>query len=520
MSVQKPLRGAIPSPRSALAAATPYPVLVGAPPNFITVPAQLSMWGNDVHGDCVTAEEAFAKACNNPEIFITESEVISWATRHGVLEGAVIVDVLQWMQNDGFQQGDYTYDDGPHFSVNWTNSATLQSAIANGPVKIGVAADQLENAWRSTGGQNGWFATGFHADGNEDHNPSLCGYGSIAWLAQQLHVQVPAGVDGTKTGYALFTWDSIGIIDEPSLLAITHEAWLRQPTTVQILALKPQIKEKAVLPELAIGAPALASVGNDRLVVAWTGTDDAHSLNVALSGDGQSFTGKQTLGDTSITGPALAYGNGRTFLAWAGTDQAHSLNVISSPAGQGWGNKVTLHDNSPFGPALAFGNGRLFLAWTGSDNNHSLNVMSSADGIAWANKVTLGDNSVAAPGLAFLNGKLYLLWSGTDGNHSLNIMESTDGMHFANKVTLGDSSDAGPALAGTQQFPYALFWTGRDNEHHLNVLAGPDVHNLRSKVTYGDTSVAAPAIAAFREALYLGWTGTDQDHHVNVARLG
>jgi hypothetical protein len=30
----------------------------------------------------------------------------------------------------------------------------------------------------------------------------------------------------------LFTWDSIGIIDVPSMTAVTHEAWLRQPTTV------------------------------------------------------------------------------------------------------------------------------------------------------------------------------------------------------------------------------------------------------------------------------------------------
>ena len=90
MPYQSPKRGAIPSPRSELASATPHAVVIGAPPNFITVPAHISMWGNDVHGDCVTAEEAFAKACNSPEIFIPESDVISWATRHGVLEGAGI----------------------------------------------------------------------------------------------------------------------------------------------------------------------------------------------------------------------------------------------------------------------------------------------------------------------------------------------------------------------------------------------------------------------------------------------
>ena len=171
MPDQAPKRGAIPSPRSALAAAAPYApaVAIGAPPNFIVVPQQISMWGNDVHGDCVTAEEAFAKACNSPEIFIPEADVIAWATRHGVLEGANLTEVMTWMQTDGFAEGAFICDDGPYFSVDWTNAGVLQSAISNGPVKIGIAADQLETAWLTTGGHTGWFATGFHNDTNEDH---------------------------------------------------------------------------------------------------------------------------------------------------------------------------------------------------------------------------------------------------------------------------------------------------------------------------------------------------------------
>src|SRR4051794_9906736 len=195
MPDQAAKRGAIPSPRSALAAATPYPTRVGAPANFLAKPQRISFWGNYDHGDCVTAEEAFAKACNNPEIFISEAEAIAWATKHGVLEGAVIVDVLTWMQNDGFSDSGVTYDDGPHFSVNWTNSATLRSAIAEGPVKLGIAADQVERTWAAAGGGqaggvSGWFATGYQKDTNEDHCVTLCGYGSISWLAQQLGVQV------------------------------------------------------------------------------------------------------------------------------------------------------------------------------------------------------------------------------------------------------------------------------------------------------------------------------------------
>jgi hypothetical protein len=205
---------------------------VGATPaQWLWLPAQLSFWGNDQYGDCTVAEEAFAKACNSPEIFIPDEEVIAWATANGAIDGDTLIDVLDKMQTDGLALQGTIYDDGAPVSVDWTDAATLQNAIAQGPVKIGVAADQLQNAVPDPP-TNGWFATGFTQDQNEDHCTSLAGYGSIAWLAQQLGVAVPDGVDGTQPAYALFTWDSVGIIDVPSMLAITWEAWLRNPTTV------------------------------------------------------------------------------------------------------------------------------------------------------------------------------------------------------------------------------------------------------------------------------------------------
>jgi hypothetical protein len=32
--------------------------------------------------------------------------------------------------------------------------------------------------------------------------------------------------------YAMFTWNSIGIIDQQSMLNMTHEAWIRNPVTI------------------------------------------------------------------------------------------------------------------------------------------------------------------------------------------------------------------------------------------------------------------------------------------------
>lgn len=220
-------RGAFPSPRHRLAAAIPHRIIGETPSQILWKPAQLSYWLNQVDGDCVTAEEAFAKGCGSPPVFITDDTVQAWATKNGVLNGADLITVLDTMETAGFAQDGNTYNDGPPVSVDWTNAEVLQNALGQGPVKIGVAAAQLENIVPDPA-IDGWFATGFTADAEEDHCVSLAGFGPISWLAEQLG----SSASGTEVVYALFTWDSIGIIDWPSLQAICAEAWLRRPTTV------------------------------------------------------------------------------------------------------------------------------------------------------------------------------------------------------------------------------------------------------------------------------------------------
>jgi hypothetical protein len=200
-----------------------------APTSWIVIPQKLSFWLNNVYGDCVSAEEAFAKACSG--ILIGDAVVETWAKANDVLNGADIKSVLDWMAGKGFAQDGNVYDDGPATAVDWTNAALLANAIYQGPVKIGIASAQLDSV---VGNVNGWFGVGFKEDGNLDHCTSLCGYGTLAWLAGQLGSNVPAGVDGTQPGYAMFTWDTIGILDVPSMVNITGEAWLRNPTTTTV----------------------------------------------------------------------------------------------------------------------------------------------------------------------------------------------------------------------------------------------------------------------------------------------
>jgi hypothetical protein len=239
-------RGAVPSPRSELAAAMPHvpDPKVSVPPSFLMWPVQMSSWNNYVYGDCVSAEEAFAKATAAPQTFIPEATVVAWASAHGYLNGAYLSAVLTTMQTDGFPLNNKKYDDGPHNSVNWANAAILQSAISShGPVKIGVAAEYFQSAAPGqhgvvTPGTSGWTMNGYpHTTApQEDHCTSLCGYGTLAELIalfKKHNVTVhPAAGMPTGTCYAMFTWNSIGIIDQQSMLNMTHEAWIRNPVTI------------------------------------------------------------------------------------------------------------------------------------------------------------------------------------------------------------------------------------------------------------------------------------------------
>jgi hypothetical protein len=224
--------GAIPSTKEQIAAAPRFAPTVPAPTEYIIRPPQLSIWGNDVNGDCVTAEEAFAKACHAPEIFISEAEVIAWATQHGVLNGASFVGVMDTMQTDGFVVGSSKYCDGPFTFVDFFNPAHLKSAITKGPIKLAVASAQLKAEYWKQYDNPAWLALGFQPDKDIDHCISLCGFGTIGWLAGMLDAPVPSHINKELPAYAFFSWGRIGIMDQFTIEAIATEAWLRQPTTI------------------------------------------------------------------------------------------------------------------------------------------------------------------------------------------------------------------------------------------------------------------------------------------------
>jgi len=225
--------GEFPTPNHELASAHPYRAGGTAPESFISWPIEIGFWGNEKAGSSSWAEEAFAKACAEPKLFIPTDVVLFTSRECGSSNFAA------FMQTHGFQMDRKAYLDGSFNSVEWTNTAALNGAIANvGPVKIGVGAEDFQtNAnGKVTPGTNGWAMYGLPAGQPENHCASLCGYGPLAALVDlferhEVNVNLPSGMP-TGLCYAMFTWGSIGIVDQQSLMNITGEAWVRNPTTI------------------------------------------------------------------------------------------------------------------------------------------------------------------------------------------------------------------------------------------------------------------------------------------------
>jgi hypothetical protein len=294
------------------------------------------------------------------------------------------------------------------------------------------------------------------------------------------------------------------------------------------------VNNKVTLPETSIDGPSLASAGN-ATALAWTGRDAAHHLNVETSMDGLHYDHKLTLGETSPFRPDVAVAAVQAsfvvVLAWTGADAHHSLNVLFDVYGSS-PKKLTLTNESSFtAPAILF-TPCLCLAWTGTDAHHSLNVLMltvSTTAIVPGTKTTLTqDSSDAGPRLVQSSSSdLALLWSAR-GTQQLRIATATDPSGLGAGTTVdGEISAAAPdayALGptfgqGSQQW---LGWTGTDPAHHLNLqftsafptFSDPD----DTKTILADTALGGPALSfntAPKENL-LAWTGTDAAHHLNV----
>lgn len=138
-------------------------------------------------------------------------------------------------------------------------------------------------------------------------------------------------------------------------------------------------------------------------------------------------------------------------MAWTGTNDAHSLCVAEvpiTPAGASeLAHKVILNETSDHSPALASAQTTLYLAWTGMNDAHSLCVLGSPDnGNTFFGKFVSVEASDSAPALVSHNNQLFIAWRG-HGNVNLSVARVPMGLtvDFKDKVILTETSDNSPA---------------------------------------------------------------------------
>lgn len=217
--------------------AAPWHEAHAAPPDeIVIIPPHMSMEGNDQYGVCVTAEEAAAKQaysvyCGLTETYISDAETVAWATRYGFRDGAELAPVMDQMAKTGLTANGQEYKDGPYKVVDYTDETNLKSALAIGPVKIGIDANALSPG---AGNGNGWFSVGGTPGEyqNEDHCVSIFGYCKASTFFQKLGKPVPSGINSSKVGYILYTWGGVGYVDHEWLMSTCQEAYVRYPTTI------------------------------------------------------------------------------------------------------------------------------------------------------------------------------------------------------------------------------------------------------------------------------------------------
>jgi hypothetical protein len=188
--------------------------------------------------------------------------------------------------------------------------------------------------------------------------------------------------------------------------------------------------------ETTSGAPALAFFLNS-LLLAWTGTDANHSLNVLPLSIGDLKPGTKTVLSqfSSPAGPNLAvFSNGSTaqlVLNWMTQtqhlNQAYSTDGIQFIAGLGSSGTPQLSANPPSSfYHQSEGAPEYWMAWTGTDPSHFLNLQWTSHFPQWPDPVTtktvLADTALGGPQIAFNSGFL-IAWTGTDPGYSLNVSE-------------------------------------------------------------------------------------------------
>ncbi len=332
-----------------------------------------------------------------------------------------------------------------------------------------------------------------------------------------------------------------------SLVGLAHVTQAA-PQAPQLTFGAPKEGAKMTLNETSIDGPAIAWE-YPGAVIAWTGTDAQHHINLMTSADGLHYSNKRILPETSLWRPAITYfaslrgaPYGAILLAWTGTDARHSLNFesISTPDYKVT-QKITFWGETSFtAPAIGLiggdVNSDIYLAWAGTDKAHTLNIIHRTTYPATQEKRTLwGWSSLSRPNLFSdlsndSKGALILSWTGVN-NRLYFAYSAADKTRWTMPGTspLSVKSAWAPSMIGfntSTQPSHWVAWTGSGttSTHALNVQYTqhfPSWSDANATTTLHETAISGPALAipstGKEPQVLIGWTGVDSHHHLNVA---
>jgi hypothetical protein len=299
---------------------------------------------------------------------------------------------------------------------------------------------------------------------------------------------------------------------------------------------------KVVLAETSIDGPGFwtNAVTTPKAILAWTGTDTAHRLNLLTSNDGLHYANKHTLPETSLWRPGVAFDQGgrgapygQIAVAWTGTDSAHTLNVeyIAAPDFTVT-KKFTFWGETSFtAPSVAFVNDDLYLAWTGTDRAHTLNTLHISRTREVQEKHTFwGWTSVSRPDLShdFSTGQLLMAWTRTGDNAIAFAQRSDTGVWtMPPSSPLPPFTPFAPSMIGLDASDtpnHWLAWHGQGEFTSRRIFiqyttAFPTWQGSGMSSVLGELAISGPElgyVGVTRQAL-VSWTGVDTQHHLNVA---
>lgn len=198
-------------------------------------------------------------------------------------------------------------------------------------------------------------------------------------------------------------------------------------------------------------------------------------------------------GETSPTGAAITSYKGKLVMAWQGTGN-RLVNVMTSNDGITWTGKQTLHETSNLRPTLGVRGDQLVLGWIGDD--HRINLLFSNDAVNFGGKQTLQDTSGDSCAILGVGDTLYIAWFGL--GKTLNVA-SWNGSTFS-KIGTPDTSDFAPTLSMLSG-DVVVTWAGSKNLY-INTMVVDTYHfGFRKKQTFALKSERTPTVISYR------WTG-------------